>query len=171
MGSQNTVVYDLQPAPRRPGTDDVGGFAKQDTTQPADPVTGLRASDWNQIAQLITKACKMTPLLIVCVRYSGGNPVIDSIACPSGNVAIGAGAYQVNIARTGGGAGSGDVTITWTAGALPSLGTSQPWWCVLNDLLGSNRAPSAQAVANGVRVVTTNGAGAATDIAFTVAIG
>jgi hypothetical protein len=157
--SSSTVTYDQVP-PIRPGSDDVGGCAKQNATPPPDPQRSLTADDWNQVSKQIVEMAAVLPVAILGVTFNAGAPVVTVIT--------GMGSAAKNPATyTPTDNGTGDTTISWPANTFPGR-TANPM-VTLNGGSGAAKSPEAVTVTNGIRVKTQDGAGAA-DIAFTVAI-
>lgn len=165
MTAPNVSPWDDPAGAHRPGADDFNGAAFADDPDDApDPATQASAALVNTICLTLLSLGKVAPNARVSVRYASGAPVIDSFtAAPSGPISS-----TFTPVRTSGGAGSGDVTITWPAGTFPTA-AGQPSACV--NVAGAPAAwnVSATNVTNGVRVITAV-AGTATDLPFTVSI-
>jgi hypothetical protein len=149
----------------RPSTDDFNGAAFQnDADDEPDPATQATAELVNTMCLALVSLGKVVANAKVSVKYVSGNPVIDTFAAaPSAPTSA-----TFTPVRTSGGAGAGDVTITWPAGSFPpALG--QPMACL--NVVGAPAAwgISCANVTNGVRVITTVGS-TGTDLPFTVSI-
>ena len=147
-------------APYRPGTADFNGLGITDdlvnAPNAATMPTANLLNSWSAFAVVFGR---MIPNLTLSVRYAAGAPVLDSFtAAPTGVIA-----GNLTVARTGGGAVSGDISITWPAGTFPAALT-QPKGS-MNGILPGMIAVSA--ITNGIRVVTLNSAAAIADIPFT----
>jgi hypothetical protein len=161
----NVSPWDDPAGAHRPGASDFNGAAFLDDPDDApDPSTQASAALVNTICLALVSLGKVVANARLSVKYASGAPVLDTFtAAPSAPTST-----TFTVARTGGGASSGDVTITWPAGTFPTAG-GQPTACV--NVAGSPAAwnISATNVTNGVRVITAV-AGTATDLAFTVSV-
>jgi hypothetical protein len=161
----NLSPWDDPTGAHRPGADDFNGAAFQnDPDDEPDPGTQATAELVNTMCLALVSLGKVVANAKVSVKYASGNPVLDTFtAAPSAPTSA-----TFTVGRTSGGAGAGDVTITWAAGTFPpALG--QPMACL--NVVGAAAAwgISCANVTNGVRVITTVGS-TATDLPFTVAI-
>lgn len=161
MATPSYFVFDGDGAthdPRRPGSDDVGGYAKEDDqAYPPDPVSMLTALDWLQIAKLAVGMAQVVPAVALSIRFNAGTPIVDSVAAVGFNVA----STDFTLVDNG----NGDTMIQIAAGKLPPA-TLKPRALTLNDDVEIDRA---RAFLSGgdVRVVTKLGA-TGTDCAFTL---
>jgi len=156
-------------APYRPGTADFNGIGLANSpVRPPNPATMPTAELLNTQSAMSVVYGRLVAAAIVSVKYAGGNPALDSYTAAP-DAFYGAPAAKVfTVARTGGGAANGDISITWPAGALPAQ-LVQPR-ASLNVLPGAHSySIGVVPITNGVRVVT-NQDNTATDLAFTVEI-
>lgn len=156
-------------APYRPGPADLNGIGLQNSpTRPPNPATMPTAELLNTLSALAVVYGRLVANAIVSVKFAAGSPALDSYTAAP-DAFFGAPAAKVfTVARTGGGAANGDISITWPANALPAQ-LVQPRAC-LNVLPGAHSySIGVVPITNGVRIVT-NQDNAATDLAFTVEI-
>ena len=153
--------FDLA-TPYRPGTNDFNGNAKTDAIDRPDPVTMPNAPEWTELCALAIAYGRVISAAKVSVKYVTGSPALDSFCAPGSNVVSG----TFTIARTGGGAASGDISITWAANTFPPQSV-QPSARLNGTTPGIICCSS---ITNGVRVVTQDHTGAATDLPFTAEI-
>lgn len=167
MGSPNSSTYDQSPA-QRPTVDSFNGCVKEDDQEyPPDPSTMPNAAEANTTSLTIVSLGAMGAVGKISVTYTIIGPQIASSQFP--NIAT---AFTPTIIRTPGGAASGDVTISWPAGAVPPS-TTAPAVSLNGTALALTLSPVASLVANGVRVVTglnVSGTATATDLPFTVVV-
>lgn len=154
MAAPNANTFSL-PSPRRPGSDDFNGIAKEDDQEfPPDPQTQPNADEWNTIEYVTLALGRVCPLLVLSLNDSFA--YVGS-ASPNENLTFSAFTIAVN--------GTGDVSITWPANTLPAS-SIQPI-AALNS--GPGMIEAAQ-ISNGVRVKTYDQTGAAASKAFTVSL-
>jgi hypothetical protein len=159
MSVSPTVTFQQVP-PKRPGEADIINGVKENAT-PTVPPHMPAAEEYMQIARLAVAASKMIPLLRVSIEFAvAGVPNIHTFACAREDIATG----DLTVTDLG----VGRTTITWATGKFPSPNTK--------PMVSCNRTGVAVGVANvlpivnGVDIYTTDIAGAATDIPFTVAV-
>ena len=160
MASPDHFTYDGDAGipRRRPGVDDVGGFAKEDDqARPPNPLTMLAAADWNQISRLLVGLSKVAPVAVISVAINAGVPTIAFFASVASNLVAG------DITPTDNGAG--DTSLTWAADTFP-VANLYPGGLTLNENAACDEH-MAIPIANGVQVVTEDG-GVGTDCDFTV---
>jgi hypothetical protein len=157
------LPWDLQSAtpplpPRRPILNDWNGAAKiDDAAYPPDAQTMPNAPELNLGARVHVAAGAMIANLIASIT-GGVAPVLAGFMSPSTLVT----STTLTTTRNA----IGDVSITWPANTFPtpqvapSVSTNAGVWCDADVV----------AITNGVRVRTYNGAGAATDLSFTVTV-
>ena len=150
-------TLDLTP-PRRPGVTDLQVAPIQDDMD-YPPAAGMPcAGEFNNGDALIAALGKTISLLEISVTYSAGSPGLEMFSSAS-NVPVTA---TFTIARHAGGAASGDIDITWPAGTFPSA-VSEPKASINGTTPG---LICVSRITNGIRVITQNSAGAATDLPF-----
>lgn len=165
--------WDL-PTPRRPGIGDYNGAALEDDAEDVpDPETMPTADLMNGTAITELAIGQVVPHAVLSITFPGGSPAINIGTCaagatPGSTSPIGSSSFSV--ARTSGGAGSGDVTISWAASVLP-VAAAAPMATLNGTTPGLICADVTTVAGNaGVRIVTKNGSNVATDLPFTVAI-
>lgn len=146
--------------PRRPGSDDVGGYAKEDDqAYPPDPVTMPTASDWNQIARLVLAFGRVCPVLVLSIDFDAGTPFVSGFAAASETLT----ADDITVTKTG----TGVVRIAWPTDTLPPLAT-QP----IAGLTGTTNSATALVILDEANsrmdVKTFDAAGVALDAKFSV---
>lgn len=147
--------------PRRPSTDDLGGDAKRDNNEfPPDDVEHFTAAGWNQLVKVVEALSKTAAVCKLEVRFTGSTPYVARATALSRNVRIATFTVTDN--------GIGDTTVTWPANTFPPSACS-PTGLTLLVTTSADRGFDVEEVANGIRVRTKAG-GAATDIAWTIAI-
>lgn len=157
-------TFDLTPAtepagPYRPGQGDLNGLGLIDDADfPPDWQTMPTAAFLVTMGWLALALGKVVPSATVSVTFGGGAPIVNQQATLTNNK------VTFTIGRTAGGAGAGDVTFTWPASTFPTP-AARPKASVNGIVPGMI---AADWVPNGVRIVTLNAAGAATDLPFTV---
>jgi hypothetical protein len=145
--------------PFRPGTDTIGGVAKEDDAQYLpDPDTMFTAADFNQRGHLAVGLAKVAPLARVYVKFSGGTPSVYAVLGMGSLLATGDFVLTDN--------GTGDTTVTCAVTHIPG-----PLFCggvhpqTTSDIRGVGAVTGS---GDGIRCVTRNSAGAATDTDFVV---
>ncbi len=165
--------WDLSP-PRRPILADYNGAALQNDPNDPPALDGsmLTANSLNGQALTQLGMGQVIANAKFTVAFSGGAPVLDTGvtvagASPGAMSPIAAG--NVTVERTPGGAASGDVFLWWPASTFPAA--------TVSPIASVNGATPGLVAGdwytdgsghNGVRVVTQNAAGVATDLPFTV---
>lgn len=107
-----TSPFDESPA-RRPTVEDLGGGAKINGPVAPNPVTMVTADDANNWGLVGAGVAGVCPLAIVVVTQSGGTYSVASVRAPGSGVVSGSFTVTKN--------GTGDVTLSWTSGALPGV--------------------------------------------------
>lgn len=102
--------FDETPA-RRPTVEDLGGAQKIDGPVPPNAVTMCTAHDLNEFGLVGAGVAGVCPLAIIVVAQAAGAYTIQSVRAPGSNVIAGTFTPTKN--------GTGDITVAWTAGALP----------------------------------------------------
>jgi len=163
--------WDL-PAPRRPVIADFNGASLQD--DPADPPDWTEmptSKNFNGQALTLLGMGQVIENAKLSVVFSGGQPVLDSGVTTAG-VSHGTQSPvidgDITVLRTVGGAGSGDVFIWWPAGTFPAP-TVHPNAGINGATPGCTSADwyTDGSGHSGIRVVTQNASGVATDLPFT----
>lgn len=146
--------------PRRPGINDLGGAAfVDDQPYSPDPTEFPSALDENQQERVLVGVCRVTPVAIVNVQFTGSTPVIASATVA---------AEVLNSATfTPTDNGLGDTTITWPANVFPASTTTPK---ITYDSDGAWLPATYVLVTNGVRVKTRNSSGTFTDANFRLEI-
>lgn len=156
MSSPDANTFELLP-PRRPGTDDLNGLAKEDEPgELPDPRTMPSAAEWNTIGHLLLAAARVMPAAIFSVA-GGVSPSL--LFFPNARTDLVIGTFTVT--RNG----TGDISITWPTDTFPTA--------IARPVPGLNAGPGmihAVPITNGVRVFTYDSAGAAADKDFTVQV-
>ena len=153
--------------PYRPGDDDFNGIAlENDPVEPPDPQTMPTAPLLNSHSAEIVKLRELIHSAAVSVIFSGGNPAIDSFTAGPSAFTQASPTATFSVARHGGGAGAGDIDVTWPADSLPSAATKPS--VSLNGTTPGIVCVSP--ITNGVRVVAQDHTGTAADLPFTVII-
>ena len=149
--------------PYRPGKDDFNGIALEDDAKsPPDASKMPTSALLNTWSALSVVFGRMIPNLVASVAYVSGSPALDSFtAAPSA-----VDSSTLTVARTGGGASHGDVTVSWPANTFPAAIT-QPLVSINGTTPG---IASVSAVGNGVRIVIQNTSGTGVDLPFTVTV-
>lgn len=111
MSSSDTLTYDQAP-PHRPALDELGGGAKVNEQPEPDPVRQLRAEDCNQASKQLAALARVTPIAILQVDQAAG--VYSKTAVSGQPAAALLAAFTVTKN------GTGDITVSWTAGIFPS---------------------------------------------------
>lgn len=162
MASPDYFVYDgdVGVPRRRPSTDDVGGYLKEDDQEyPPDPVTMMTADDMNQWTRLLAGYAKVLPVAVISVTFAAGVPSIAYFNSIASDLLAG----DITVTDNN----DGDTSLTWTAGKFPTL-NAYAGGLTLNDDQTIDEH-MAIPIANGVQVITESG-GAGTDCDFTVYI-
>ena len=155
-GAASDNTWNLSP-PRRPSLADLGSATKEDDEDfPPDPQTMPTSAEINIAQKLMTQMLSGFWSLKLQVA-PGASPSVQASWSMTTNA----------VTFTAVQNGTGDYTITWTAGAFPSSIHGPRAW--ITDT-GKWYQPDAQVVSNGVRVKTYNSAGTATDANFIVEI-
>jgi len=153
--------------PYRPGDPDFNGRSLVDSqVNPPDPGSMVTANLLNGEAAEIIALRRLIHSATVSAKYVAGSPLVDSFAAGPSSFHAQVPTAQFSIARTGGGAAAGDVTITWPANSLPPNLTKPH--ATPNGVVPCMIA--VDYVTNGVRVVTQDKNGNGIDIPFTVNI-
>lgn len=142
---------------KRPGEADVLDGEKENAT-PTVPPHMPNAEEFMQMARQIVALAAMVPLLRMSVEFTGITPTIHSFACVRSDAVSG----SFTLTRTG----VGVVEITWGATFFPAPNTKPS----ANTNWNADGRADAVPITNGVRIRTFDGAGAAADIPFTVAV-
>lgn len=103
-------TFDAVPA-RRPSLQDCGGNGKVDGPVLPDGVTMICGDDANQWAMQTSGQGAVCPLAIIVVTQSAGAYTIAAVRAPGVSVVVGTFTLTKN--------STGNVTLSWTAGALP----------------------------------------------------
>lgn len=166
--------WDLSP-PRRPTLADYNQASLQNDPQdpPALDGTMVTANLLNGQALTQLGMGQIVANAKLSVIFVAAAPVLETgvtIAGVSPGVASPVAAGNINVLRTPGGAGSGDVFLWWPASTFPAA--------TVGPTAGLNGATPGNIAADlytdvgtghsGIRVVTLSVGGAATDMAFTV---
>lgn len=154
-----TTTFDDVTTPRRPSEGDMLNGAKTNVT-PVVPPHMPAAEEYMQMARTIVALADMVPLAIIAIQFSAGTPSVHSFISVRSDLLLG------DITLTDHGAG--DTSVTLPAAKFPSSAMRPQ--VSLNAAVGTHRAPSAEPIANGARVRTTDGSGAATDIPFVLSL-
>lgn len=114
MAAPSTLTWAIATA-RRPSVGDVGGASLVDHAESPPPQDGthLYADMGNQWQKQIAAIAAMTPSARFTIDFSAGAPFISSMMCA--NSALVAGDFTLTDHATG------DVTISWAAGTLPTM--------------------------------------------------
>lgn len=157
-------------APYRPGLPDFNSLSLQDDQEyPPDPSMPT-ANLMNSTAATCIVLGRMCQNVTLSVTYSGGNPGFDSFTASPTAVATNTAATTFTMVRTPGGAGSGDIFVYWAANTLPAALT-RPMAHINGAVPGLIACDNfTNGGHSGVRIVTQNQAGAATDLPFTVEV-
>lgn len=148
--------------PYRPNSNDMNGIGIQnDPNFPPNPATMIVAELANTWSAQLVDVSRVVPMLVISVTV--GPLAINSIAAAPAVVQSTPIGTTFTLARTGGGAGSGDTSITWPANTFASPIT-QPY-VALNGTTPGGICISA--ITNGIRIVTVNMSNAATDLPYT----
>lgn len=156
MPSSNTLTYDQTP-PHRPGVDDVGGAAKVNARQPADPVRAPVAEDFNQMSKQIVEIAGVLPVAILTVLNSGAVS-IESIT-GMGSAAKNPSTYTPTRL------GVGHVTVTWPASTFPPRIARHT-----ADIADTQGQIAVVTNVNGAEIFTTDSGGGAADHNFVLYI-
>ena len=145
--------------PYRPGTDTIGGVAKEDDAQYLpDPDTMFTAKDFNQRGNLAVGLARVAPLARIYVKFSGGTPSVYAVLALGHLLVIGDFTVTDN--------GVGDVTISCPVTKIPG-----PIFCggvFPQSATNASGNGVVTGTGDGIRIVTFNAAGAAADINFVV---
>lgn len=161
MAAEATRTWDIDPA-RRPSLDDVGGAQLVDKAGKEPPQDGTHpyANMLNQGQHQQHAAALMIPSVRLTIDFSAGAPFVLTMMSPSTTLLSSDFTLTDNA--------TGDTTITWTAGKLPTM------QC---DPIGSVNADTTSACSFTARRVTATSirvrvlvAGALSDSRFTVEI-
>lgn len=162
----NVSTWDA-PIPHRPTAADFNGCTKvDDTSLPSvvlDPVTMPNSPEWNTKGLTIASIGKVIGSVLSVIFNDSGVPKLSVVIMPSNVLST---TRTFFIARTAGGATSGDTTIQWDTSQFPP--STSPPIAGRNDL-ALNGSIGASASVGQVRVVTAIG-GTATDLPYTVEI-
>lgn len=157
-------TYDLLPidgGPRAPSEDDLGGSQHED--EDPSPQFGVEptAGANNEIVRNVTGLNRMTEKALICIEFSGGNPVIVFAEGMGRNVLPGV----FTLTHVG----AGIVRITWPANTLPPIQSkprsfsNTPLFSVSADWISGNP--------NGIEIRTwVSASGTLGDAAFTVGV-
>jgi hypothetical protein len=172
--STGISTWDVSP-PYIPGLPDYNGAALiNDAEAPPTPGDMPTANLMNGTAFIEISLAQTAPSLIVSVTYSGGNPAFDSGTTAAG-VSPGATSPYTSAAivleRTPTGASHGDITVYWPANTFPPHRT-RPTATINGSTPGVIACDwyTDTGGHSGVRIVTQNLSGTATDLPFTVVI-
>lgn len=147
-------------APHRPSLAQLGGGAYQDEQDnPPDLDTMPSAAMENANEKTLAGVARTCVVARFSIRFVAGAPVIGDLICADDTLLAGDFTVTDN--------GNGDTSITWPAGTFPTMAV-QPCGLVLNEW--GAVFPSAEAIANGVRVKTLNSLGVGADTKFTVSL-
>lgn len=156
MSSPDANTFELTP-PRRPGSNDLNGLAKEDEPgELPDPTTMPSAAEWNTIGHLLLAAARVMPVAVLSI-VGGAAPTL--LFFPNARTDL------VNASFTVTRNGVGDVSITWPVDTFPTM--------VARPVAALNSGPGmihATPITNGVRVYSYDSAGAASDKDFTVQV-
>lgn len=112
--ADNLNPLDADP-PRKPNLDDFNGANKFDDAEfPPDPTTMPTSAEYNTLCRLAVTNSRMSPVLVVAVRWVSTVPTIDYVLAANSQTL----ASHLTVTT----AGVGDVTIDWPTtgtGALP----------------------------------------------------
>lgn len=111
MASSDVLTYDQSP-PHRPALDELGGGAKVNGTPAPDPVRHLTAQDANQGAKQIEALGRVAPIALLQVEQTAGT--YNKIAVTAQPTGVSLASFTVTKN------GTGDVTVSWASGLLPS---------------------------------------------------
>lgn len=162
----------------RPGLPDVNNAELQNRGKtPPNAPTFPTANQLNGTMLLVLALGKVVANAKLSIKYTGGNPVIDygtaAAGVSPGSVNPVTAAGVLNVTRTPGGAGAGDVFIWWANGVFPAP-ASRPSAALNGATPGM--APAADWYTDsgsghtGVRIVTKDAANTAADLPFTVEV-
>ncbi len=148
-----------QTSPHRPSRSDVQNGLKANDESGPPPPEAPSAEEDNHKSSLIVGFGAVVPIAIVTIEFAGGVPRVFALATVrDDDVAMASVTVTDN--------GPGDTSVVLPTGKFPAANARPA--AFLNDTAGGNRAPSAEAIPGGARVRTSNGAGAPTDLPFTV---
>ena len=111
MSSSDTLTYDQSP-PHRPALSELGGGAKVNEQPEPDPVRQLRAEDVNQASKQLAALARVTPIAVLQVDQTAGTYSKTAVSGQPAAALLAAFTVTKN--------GTGDVTVSWTAGLFPS---------------------------------------------------
>jgi hypothetical protein len=149
--------YDYATA-HRPSLDDLGGDQKLEDTG-APPLAGdPRACEWNNFSRLHAAFARMLPAARVTVNFAAGAPFVETLLSMGTELA----ATDFTVTDNG----TGDTTLTWAVGKLPSMSAQPTASCHVASRLASAWAPTGLSV----RVATYDAGGIAQDSRVTVDI-
>ncbi len=164
MAAKTYRVYDGDVAngivPARPSVDDMGGDELLDDQEyPPDPETQPTAAAWNQKVATLAAHAKVTPTLLVSVRFVAGVPSVEDFSSVSSTLA------PADIQFTD--HANGDTTVAWPADKLP-VPSAKPMLTIWEDV-EIDRQRAIPVTATSVRVKTKLGA-VGTDAGFQLAV-